>query len=198
MSASLLAAAFALVGFFTALSVIRIKQKTKPQTPSSSFKTIGIASVLKRHSYCIAAQATVLDALQCMTGNKTSGLPVVTADNQVCGFIADGDIIRYMASKDLENAGFASMYPLWHNTKDLDARLAELAQIKVLELATKKVVFVDIADDMEVLFQVFSDKRIKKVPVLEAGKLVGTVSRSDLLRQLMAQSSLKPGCRMPG
>ncbi len=46
---------------------------------------------------------------------------------------------------------------------------------------------------MQKLFQIFSDKRIKKVPVLQQGKLVGVVSRSDLLRQLVGKSQINGG-----
>lgn len=62
-----------------------------------------------------------------------------------------------------------------------------------MELATKKVIGIDVEDDMEKLFQIFSDKRIKKVPVLQQGKLVGVVSRSDLLRQLVGKSQINSG-----
>ena len=97
-----------------------------------------------------------------MVEKKTTGLPVVAADGTVKGFVSDGDIIRYMNGKESEASGFASMYPLWHNTGALDDRLSALAKFPVLELATEKVISIDVADDMQSLFQIFSDKRIKK------------------------------------
>ena len=75
----------------------------------------------------------------------------------------------------------------------LDGRLAALGQFPVMELATKRVIGIDVEDDMQKLFQIFSDKRIKKVPVLQQGKLVGVVSRSDLLRQLVGKSQINGG-----
>ena len=47
-----------------------------------------------------------------------------------------------------------------------------------MELATKRVIGIDVEDDMQKLFQIFSDKRIKKVPVLQQGKLVGVDERT--------------------
>ena len=119
-----------------------------------------------------------------MAENKISGLPVVDDENRVQGFIADGDI-NYIFQRDSNRAGFASMYPLWQNDKKLEQKLAELATLNVMECATKRIVAVDINDSMEILFKVFSEKKIKKVPVLEDGKLVGIVSRSDLFRRLI-------------
>lgn len=153
-------------------------------------KLAGIGAIMKAEPYSISAQATALDALHCMVEKKTTGLPVVAADGTVKGFVSDGDIIRYMNGKESEASGFASMYPLWHNTGALDDRLSALAKFPVLELATEKVISIDVADDMQSLFQIFSDKRIKKIPVLQQGKLVGVVSRSDLLRQLVGKSQV--------
>ena len=95
-----------------------------------------------------------------------------------------------MNGKELEPKGFASMYPLWYNAGALDDRLTQLAELPLMQLANDKAVSVDIAEDVRNLFEVFSDKRIKKVPVVNQGKLVGVVSRSDLLRQMVGQSSL--------
>lgn len=53
-----------------------------------------------------------------------------------------------------------------------------------------QILAVELSDDIGALFKALSDRRIKKVPVLEAGRMVGTASRSDLLRQLIVQSSL--------
>ena len=117
----------------------------------------------------------------------------MVADGSVKGFVSDGDIIRYMNGPESEANGFASMYPLWYNVGALDGRLAALGQFPVMELATKRVIGIDVEDDMQKLFQIFSDKRIKKVPVLQQGKLVGVVSRSDLLRQLVGKSQINGG-----
>ncbi|MBP2642939.1 MAG: arabinose efflux permease family protein [Firmicutes bacterium] len=187
----LLGTLFALAGFFLSMYVRRLSKRWETgRAPARSLMTVGIASVMKYDAYCVPVHATVLDALRCMTDNKTSGLPVVAADGYIAGFISNGDIVRFMFGKDSENSDFASIYPLWHNSKVLDERLSELNRINVMEFATRKIVAVELSDDIEALFNAFSDRRIKKVPVHEAGKMVGTVSRSDLMRQLITNSPL--------
>lgn len=185
-SVCLLAVVLTIIGIGFALYQNRLTKITLVEKP----KLVGIAAIMKNEPYYIPLQATVLDALTSMVERKTTGLPVVDAKGNVQGFISDGDIIRYMNGKEMEPSGFASMYPLWHNLGVLDDRLSKLAKFKVTELATQKVISVDISDDLQMLFQIFSNQRIKKVPVLQQGKLVGVVSRSDLLRQLIGQSTL--------
>lgn len=184
-----LAAVFALAGIGLALYENSLSGIVTTEKP----KLVGIAAIMKTEPYSISAEATALDALYCMVEKKTTGLPIVVADGSVKGFVSDGDIIRYMNGPESEANGFASMYPLWYNVGALDGRLAALGQFPVMELATKRVIGIDVEDDMQKLFQIFSDKRIKKVPVLQQGKLVGVVSRSDLLRQLVGKSQINGG-----
>lgn len=186
LAVCLLAMAFAVVGLALALFVMRTKREryNEPLPESELLCSMNIGDVMERNAFCISQRANLLEVLQCMAENKISGLPVVDDENYVRGFIADGDI-NYIFQKDSNRVGFASMYPLWQDDKKLEQKLAELKTSNVMECATKKVITVDIDDSMETLFRAFSEKRVKKVPVLADGKLIGIVSRSDLFRRLI-------------
>lgn len=189
-AAGILAAAFAATGFVLALVIRKQSRMANEAHPGTGkLEATGIAAAMKRDAYCVSVHETLLDALRCMTDKKTGGIPVVGDDGGVAGFISDGDIVRFMLDSDTDTGNFASMYPLWHNASALDEQLAQLAATNVMELANRKVVAIDITYDMRSLFKALSDKRIKKVPVLENGKMIGTASRSDLLRELIKQSS---------
>lgn len=190
IAAGVLAAALAAVGFVLGLIIRKQSKTAKVEHPSSGhLEGTGIAAAMKQDAYCVSVHDTLLDALRCMTDKKTGGLPIVDESGSVAGFISDGDIVRFMLDSDVEGATFASMYPLWHNASALDEQLDRLAKTNVMELANRKVVVIDFADDIRSLFKALSDKRIKKVPVLKDGKMIGTASRSDLLRELVKQSS---------
>ena len=49
-----------------------------------------------------------------------------------------------------------------------------------MKLATKQVISIEGDENVEKAFKMLSEKRIKKVPVLYEGKLVGTLSRSNI------------------
>lgn len=146
---------------------------------------------MNKEAYSISADGSALQALTYMVEKKTSGLPIVDSQGKLCGFVSDGDIIRYMGGPDMEPNNFAQRYPLWSSIDKLDDRLKNLSQLSVMELATKNTVYIDTEADIKNLFHIFADKRIKKVPVVQKGQLIGVVSRSDLLRQLVIQSLAK-------
>ena len=191
-AAALLAALLAVVGFCCALYIRRVsrqaQQEEKPAAEVVMENTL--ASMMKKDVYSVPESASVLDAVRCMVEHKSSGIPVISADGRAAGFISDGDVIRYMADVNAD-APVASMYPLWKNKELLDAKLAGLSQIPIMQLATEKVVSVKLTAGVAEVFTLLSDKRIKKVPVEDdTGKVVGVLSRSDVLRAMLAQSPL--------
>ena len=190
-SAGMLAAALALVGFVLAVVINKVAKKQVVQKKATGgFDLTDICSVMKKDAFSVSVHDTVLDALRHMTEKKTGGLPVLADDGHLAGFISDGDIVRFMIDTDSDNLNFASMYPLWHNPKALDEQMKELDKFNVMELANRKVVSVDRNDEIRELFKALSDRRIKKVPVVDNGIMIGTVSRSDLLRQLVGKSQM--------
>lgn len=187
----MLAAALALIGLVLAVVITRVaKNQNDEKTVSSDFAATSIHSVMKKDVFSVSVDATLLETLKCMTENKTGGLPVLGDDGHLAGFISDGDIVRFMIDTDSDNLNFASMYPLWHNPKALDEQMKDLDKYNVMELANRKVVSVELSDDIRGVFKALSDRRIKKVPVVDDGKIIGTVSRSDLLRKLVRQYNM--------
>lgn len=190
-AAGILASVMALAGFVLAIAINKAAKKQAAQKKAAGgFDLTDICSVMKKDAFSVSVHDTVLDALRHMTEKKTGGLPVLADDGHLAGFISDGDIVRFMIDTDSDNLNFASMYPLWHNPKALDEQMKELDKFNVMELANRKVVSVDRNDDIRELFKALSDRRIKKVPVVENGIMIGTVSRSDLLRQLVGKSQM--------
>lgn len=186
---SLLAAGIGLLGLILAFVEIRLNQN-KPAAQASQIKT-GIFNFMNSDPYSVSNTDTALQALLCMVEKKTNGLPIIDQQGNLCGFVSDGDIIRYMGGPDMEPNSFAQRYPLWSSIDKLDDRLQSLNQLSVMKLATQNTVCIEAEADVQDLFHVFADKRIKKVPVLQQGHLIGIISRSDLLRQLVGQSLAK-------
>ena len=70
--------------------------------------------------------------------------------------------------------------------RDLSGAIDQLMRSNVMDVATRQVVSIDIDTPVERVCAILGERRIKKAPVLQGGKLVGTVSRADVTRGLMA------------
>ena len=63
-------------------------------------------------------------------------------------------------------------------------RIKTVSDLEAMKLATKVVVTVDATDKAEHAFRVLSERKIKKAPVVQDGKLVGTLSRHNIMKAL--------------
>jgi CBS domain-containing protein len=128
--------------------------------------------------------AFVLEVLKKFITHRISGLPIVNQANEVVGFISDGDLLKSIGhhpskTVDIIAVGFTGV---WFDQEDLDSKVNDLLKRNVLEIATRKVISVSIDTEIGDIAEILGQKKIKKVPVLQNGKLAGIISRGDLLR----------------
>jgi CBS domain-containing protein len=117
-----------------------------------------------RAVHTIATGATVADAVELLNTRKI-GAVVVTDTGKVAGIVSERDVVRHLG-KD------------W----------AALASRPVSEVMTKAVVttgrYATIAEVMEKM----TDKRIRHLPVVEGGELVGIVSIGDVVKRKIEET----------
>lgn len=152
---------------------------------AASLSTATLADIMEREPYAVAADAPVSEAMHALVEHQVSGLPLVDAQGRVCGFVSDGDIMRYLADK---TPAFTSSYVFLEaaNNQSIDERLHELMVLPVAEIATDKVVSLPASTTLKDACQTLAQHKFKKAPVVdEAGRMVGVVSRSSILRRAM-------------
>ena len=71
------------------------------------------------------------------------------------------------------------------NSQTFDERLRELIELPVSAIATDKLVAIEAGSSLEEVCNLLATRRLKKVPVVRDGAIVGTVNRSDVLRYAM-------------
>jgi CBS domain-containing protein len=132
----------------------------------------------------VAAQATILEAARTMLRNRVSGLPVVDAEGQLVGMVTEGDFLRR------SEIGTERRRPRWLEFVLGPGRMAEdyvrAAGRKVEDVMTRDPVTVREDDDLETVVELMERRRVKRFPVLRDGKMVGIVSRANLMRALVS------------
>ena len=100
------------------------------------------------------------------------------------GFVSDGDVMRCLADRHPVITGAYSLMEA-ANDQGFDDRLRELMLLPARVIATEKPVFLDAGATLEEACSLLATRRLKKVPVVRDGLVVGTVNRSDVLRYAM-------------
>jgi len=120
-----------------------------------------------------------------------SGVPVVDRDNRLLGVVTEGDLL-HRAETGTERR-IQRRRSRWLDTIGADQEAAR-DYVKahgriVREIMTREVISVSDTTELADIATLLETKRIKRVPVLRDGKLVGIVSRANLVRALAMTKS---------
>ena len=146
-----------------------------------------IGNIMEKDVYTVIENETIAEVLKALVHKRTSGLPVVDDDQHVVGFISDGDIMKFIAKQDPRIIDMTSFITVWYDVESFDQKLEDLLKINVMELATTKVVSVNVDETIDEVARILGKKKIKKVPVEDDGKLVGVISRSMIIRYIVGK-----------
>jgi CBS domain-containing protein len=143
-----------------------------------------VRDVLTRNVIFVAADETVLKAVRTMLQNRISGLPVVDAGGNLVGMVTEGDFLRR------GEIGTERKRPKWLEFLLGRGRLASeyvhASGRKVEEVMTGDPVSVAEDDSLETVVELMERRHIKRLPVLRDGRMVGIISRANLMHALVS------------
>jgi CBS-domain-containing membrane protein len=117
-----------------------------------------------------------------MINLRISGVPVLDKNGQLVGIITEGDLLR-RAETGTERRG--SRWSRWFSGNSLlAAEYIKSHARRVEDVMTREVVSVGELASLGEIAELMETKRIKRLPVVHDGKIVGIVSRADLLQVL--------------
>jgi len=137
--------------------------------------------VMSRNPIAVPGEAGLAEALRLMFDHRISGLPVVDGKAGLVGILTEGDLLR---RSELGTAGQRSRWLDLLMTGRLASEYVRSNTRRVSEIMTRDVVSVAEDTPLTEVVRLMERHRIKRVPVLRDGALIGIVSRADLLRAL--------------
>ena len=138
--------------------------------------------VMVRNVVTVKPDDAVADAVRLLAEHDISALPVIDDGNNVVGVISEADLLHR------QEIGTEKQRPWWLEAVTPASTLAgEFAKShgrRVAEVMSTDVVSVAEDTPLGEIATMLERHRIKRVPVLRGGKLVGIVSRSNLIQAL--------------
>ena len=113
----------------------------------------------------IASDRTVVEAARTMTTENVGSLPVVE-EQKLVGMITDRDLVTNVLAKDLDP-----------NT------------VPVADVATQNPVSVSPDESLDAALEQMADKQVRRLPVVEDGRLVGILAQADVSRTAQPEST---------
>jgi CBS-domain-containing membrane protein len=144
---------------------------------------MNVADVMTQPVITVTPETTIAEAARLLLRHRISGLPVVDQGETVVGVVTEGDFLRRTET------GTERRHSGWLEFLIAPGRLAEeyaLANArKVGEVMTTDVVAVAPQEPLAEVVRLMERHHIKRLPVIEKGRLVGIVSRANLVQSLL-------------
>jgi CBS domain-containing protein len=138
--------------------------------------------VMVRDVVTVRSDTDVVDAIKLLAERDVSALPVLDKDGNLIGMLSETDLVHRT------EIGTEKHRPWWleavTGATTLAEEFAKSHGKKVGELMTPGAISVTEETPLSEIAALFERKRIKRVPVVKDGKLVGIVSRANLIQAL--------------
>jgi CBS domain-containing protein len=136
--------------------------------------------IMTRPVITITPETTIVEAANTMLQRHVSGLPVVDAAGKLVGIISEGDFIRRSEIGTQRQRGRFMKFILGAG-KEASDFVSEHGR-KIAEIMTPEPITINEDTDLEKIVELMEKNDIKRLPVMRGDKLVGIVSRSNLLQ----------------
>lgn len=144
--------------------------------------------VMTMNVIAITPDASVQNLAALLCDHGISGVPVVDAAGALIGIVSEGDLL-HRAETGTERRT-ERRRARWLDSLASDGELARdyvKSRGRVVgEIMTREVIAVTEETDLDEIADLLETNRIKRVPVVREGKVVGIVSRANLVRALAA------------
>jgi CBS domain-containing protein len=140
--------------------------------------------VMTRDVISIDPDATVLQAARLMLQHHISGLPVIDKDGNLVGVLSEGDFLRRRETKTERRR--SRWLEFLMGPGRIAAEYSHSHGSKVSEVMTPEVQTVDEVTPIEDIVDLMERRRIKRVPVVCGGQVVGIVTRSNLMHAMVS------------
>jgi CBS domain-containing protein len=148
-------------------------------------KEMKAVDVMTPNVVTIWSKASVVEAAKLMLERGISGLPVVNDEGRLTGIVTEGDLFRRVEiGTEPRHSGRSSQSK---SSYDLLCEYLKSRGQRVENIMSPDVIRVFENTPLAEVAALLDLKRIKRVPVMRDGKMVGIVSRADLLRALVRQ-----------
>jgi CBS domain-containing protein len=149
----------------------------------------------------VSPDATASQVSRLLLDNGISAVPVVDSDGAPLGMVSEGDLIgRSEAAREARRDWWLELLAEGETLNAEFMASLRTPERTVRDLMSAPVVTVGEETEVGEIARLLAANRIKRVPVVRDGRIIGIVSRADLLRTLAGPqpSSAAPGGARPG
>ncbi|OGS50196.1 MAG: hypothetical protein A3K65_09730 [Euryarchaeota archaeon RBG_16_68_12] len=148
-----------------------------------------VREVMSANPFTLPPNASVGAAAVALAESKVGGCPVVDANGRVLGMLTELSILEALKTQHKElkmlmpaEISFGVSFVEIVQTREAASAFADVGNWPIERIMTRDVASVSPEDDIERVIHIMVRQKVHRVPVLEKGRLVGIVTRTDILK----------------
>lgn len=146
-----------------------------------------VRDIMSTKVVTVSPSTSVRDIAGLMVERHVSGLPVLNDNGTLVGMVSEGDLLR---RPEIGTQKHRRRWVSFFSGVDEQAReFTKSHALRAGDVMTEQVIHVSEETPLGEVVGLMEKHNIKRLPVLSDGKLVGIVSRADLLRALAARQA---------
>jgi CBS domain-containing protein len=143
-----------------------------------------VSDVMTRRVISVSPETSVFVAIQLMLKHHVSGLPVIDNHGKLVGILSEGDLLR---RGEIETERKRSLWlDALFGPADGAADYVHSHGLAVMEVMTRDPMTVTENTRLDEVVRLMENRKVKRLPVLRDGKVIGIVSRANLMRAVLS------------
>lgn len=145
--------------------------------------------IMKADVVTIGPTATVRDLAELLATHEISGVPVIDESGALVGVVTEGDVILQDADLHFPHyIQFLDSVIYLESVRKFEERFRKTFGNRVADVMSTEVLTVSPDASIHEVTTLMADNEVNRVPVLEEGKLVGIITRGDIVRAIAGRA----------
>jgi len=156
-----------------------------------------VKEAMTKNVIFVGPEVLLKDVLSLLSEHHISGVPVVD-DGEVVGVFTESDLMKQLKKGMKQLQMVVSSMPLItvnfvesEDKKELEDIVAKLVERPVEDVMIRDVVTVDSSADLVDAIKLMSGHQVNRLPVVEKGKMVGIITRENIIDKGILNNFLK-------
>jgi CBS domain-containing protein len=143
-------------------------------------------NVMTKDVITVKPEEKVERVAKILVDNKISGIPVVDDHNHVIGIVTEKDLM--IKAGELKVPFYVTLFDsiiFLENPIRFNNDIKKYTASQVKDVMTEKVISVEEDTPVQEVVAIMQRRKINRVPVVRHGKIIGIITRNDILKSLV-------------
>jgi len=147
-----------------------------------------VKEIMTKDVVSVNRNSTIDEIAQTLIDNKVSGLPVLSDGGYLVGVVTEGDLLRREMSPRLpEFINILGAVIYYHGVERYNEDFKKILAQTAADIMTEDLITVKEETDISEVARLMLNNNIKQIPVVDGSKLIGIVSRADIVKLLLKE-----------